>query len=277
MGAVGILIPAIIAVTALSVVLHNYSKKNKLLETELSRQSAKTGYVLNQDIIAGEKITADMITEVKLSGEDSVSIENANKDMLVEKYAKCTFVKGTVLNSQCVYEEEEYSSDMRIHEFDFIEISDMLQTGDFIDIRIAYPNGEDYIVVKHKQIMAMNEMSQEQPVKDYRIHIKVTEEEILRLASAYVDMNYYPGSRIYAVSYLDQFQQSGIVNCPVNSQVFQLLGWDPNTLNYVSSEEEQQRRTVLESNLLEYAVGNEEVVAIMEQDESTVDATNFFQ
>lgn len=278
MGAISMLIPMLLAVTSLTVLFYNCRQKNKMLETKLNQRNEITGYVLNKDIEAGEEITADMLYAVSMTGEKNTKIQSVDKKVLVGKFAKASFVKGTLLQSQCVYEEEEYSSDMRIHEFDFIDISNQLQNGEFVDIRIAYPNGEDYIVVNHKQIISIYALQPEQTDTGYKISMKVTEEEILRLASAYVDMSYYPGARIYAVSYLDQFQQAGMVDYPVNSQVFQLLGWNPNIMNYVSSPEEQQYRMTLEKNLSEFAVDSEVLMnSKMEQEEYTVDADSFFE
>lgn len=278
LGILSMLLPALIVIVALMITLGNCSAKNKKLEIELSKKDKSTGYVLVQDIIAGTEITSDMLKEISLMGHDQTTIQSIDKKELVGKYAKSSFKKGTYLNAQCIYDEEEYSSDMRIYEFDFIDVSRNLQAGEFVDIRIVFPNGEDYIVVNHKQIISISAVNPEQSETDYKIQIKVTEEEILRLASAYVDMNYYPESRIYAVSYVDQFQEAGVVNYPVNSQVFQLLGWNPNLIDYVSSQEEQQHRTELEKNLLVYARESSYIISSdINQEESTTNAVNFFE
>lgn len=278
MGTVSMLIPALLVIITLSVLYFKCSAQNQKLYTELGMQDKSTGYVLVQDIAAGTEIKADMLKKVSLTGEKNTAISSVTEKELIGGYAKSAFMKGSIINNQCIYKKEEYSQDMRIYEFDFIDISQTLQIGEFVDIRIAYPNGEDYIVVNHKQIIDICTENQELPETNQKIQMKVSEEEILRLASAYVDVRTYSESRIYAVSYLDQFQQSGIVNYPVNIQVFQLLDWNPNILDYIPSEEEQQHRTRLENNLQEYVKDSEVIInSALNQKEYSVDASAFLE
>ena len=130
----------------------------------------------------------------------------------------------------------------------------MVKTGDYVDVRITYPSGEDYIVANHKEVLDIHveENEQNQVQTKNILCMRVSEEEILRLASAYVDTVCYPDTRIYVIAYLDQFQQVGTVNYPVNPHVYQLLGWNPNVLDYEASGQEEQKRNILEENLLMY-------------------------
>lgn len=250
-GMLIILIPAIVVVTCLCIAMGEYKEKVKKLEQELDERKQVTGYVFAEDMKEGERIVNESLEEVILNSDKNGYIQPVKKDSLIGKYVKCDFAKGMVVNQQCLYAEEEYSSDTRIKEFDFVEIDTSIKNGDYIDIRIVYPNGEDYIVADHKELMSVSVLeSSTEPVKrNTLIQLYVSEEEILRLASAYVDTITYPGCRVYAVSYLDHFQESGEVNYPVNPHVFQLLGWDVNAIDYQPSKEEQQKRNTLEKNL----------------------------
>ena len=42
-------------------------------------------------------------------------------------------------------------SDVRTQEYNMITLLSQLQTGDFVDIRLRLPSGQDYIVVSKKQ------------------------------------------------------------------------------------------------------------------------------
>lgn len=254
-GAITIFLPACLVCIAFSLKMNAFMKENRVLSKKLEAQISQKGYVLLQEIKAGEKIEDDMLTEVVLTSKKGISIQAFSKSAIVGKYAKSEFKKGMMLNPQCVYEPMEYSKDMRVKMFDFIDLSPSINSGDYVDIRITYPNGEDYIIANHKLVLSVV-ASEKEDGTNQRVHIgmKVSEEEILRLTSAYVDTQCYTGTKIYAISYLDEFQQPGTVNYPVNMDVFQLLGWNPNLTDYVPSETESANRNKLEANLKAYGV-----------------------
>lgn len=254
-GAITIFLPACLVCMAISLKLNAYRKENRALSKKLEARVSQKGYVLLQGIKAGEKIEDDMLAEVVLTSKKGTSIQAFSRSAIVGNYAKSEFQKGMMLNPQCVYEPMEYSKDMRVKMFDFIELSPSINSGDYVDIRITYPNGEDYIIANHKLVLSVAASEKEDGTKErIRISMKVSEEEILRLTSAYVDTQCYTGTKIYAISYLDEFQQPGTVNYPVNMDVFQLLGWNPNLTNYVPSETESANRNKLEANLKTYGV-----------------------
>lgn len=254
-GAITIFLPACLVCIVLGLKMNAFRKENHVLSKKLETQVSQKGYVLLQEIEAGEKIEDDMLTEVVLTSKKGTSIQAVSKSAIVGNYAKSEFKKGTMLNPQCVYKPMEYSEDMRVKMFDFIDLNPSLNSGNYVDIRITYPNGEDYIIANHKLVLSVAARETDDGTKEkISISMKVTEEEILRLTSAYVDTQCYAGARIYAISYLDEFQQPGTVNYPVNMDVFQLLGWNPNLTDYVPSETESANRNKLEANLQTYGI-----------------------
>lgn len=245
------LLPALIAIVPMCITMSEYREQNQKLRQELSEKKQVTGYVFAKDMKEGEYIAEESLKKVTIRSEKKGYIHPMEKENLIGKRVKCNFTKGMAVNQQCLYAGEDYSADTRIKEFDFIEINTLIQDGDYIDIRIVYPNGEDYIVAEHKQLLSVSiQEPAEDPVRRNALtRLRVSEEEILRLASAYVDTMTYSGCKVYAISYLDHFQESAEVNYPVNPHVFQLLGWDENAIGYQPSGEEQQKRSALERNL----------------------------
>lgn len=250
-GALFTLIPACIICLGLVVVCRGYREQSETLKKENQDNQYVTAVVLQQNVAFGEQIEESMLSEITVCAKDLRGTKAVSKKKLAGMYAKGNFDKGTLLTEVCVYGEQEYSSDTRRKTFDFIELNPMARNGEYVDVRITYPNGEDYIVVSCKQIQYVNAQKETEDVaqQSNQISMEVTEEEILRLASAYVDHAAYAGTRIYAVSYLDRFQKSGTVDYPVNMDVFELLGWNPNAVGYTISEQEQQHRSQLEQNL----------------------------
>lgn len=260
-GAIAVLLPAAIVCTAVGFKCQRLWKENQRLEQWKQELSCETGYVLTQEVVPGQKIGKEMLQKVTVYTGDKQYIKPVEARELIGMYAKDSFAAGTIMHTECVYEESEYESDMRTRTYTFMNINEGIKTGDYVDIRIAYPNGEDYIITNHKKVLdvyeaSAQEESQEMPRQD-SIRLNVTEEELLRIASAYVDTVYYAGANIYVIAYLDQFQKPASVNYPVNPDVYELLGWNPNAVGYTVSELELHNRTVLEEHLKDFL--NEDV------------------
>lgn len=250
-GALAAALPACVLCVTMKMQCNKYRKQNEVLVKEKQEAMYITAVVLKKPVAAGERIEDDMLAEVTVCAGNMEGARNVSKKKLVGTFAKSSFQKGTFMNPECVYEEKQYSSDMRRKDFDFITGNSSLQSGDYVDVRVTYPNGEDYIVVSCKQveIKGTEQELQNGEISNMQIGMEVTEEEILRLASAYVDTVQYPGTVVYTVAYLDQFQPAGTVDYPVNMDVFELLGWNPNAVGYVVSQREQECREILEENL----------------------------
>lgn len=109
---------------------------------------------------------------------------------------------------------------VRLQEYDFVNRSSVFATGDYIDVRIAFPNGIDCMVLGCKKIEGGS---------DNTTILCVSEDEILRMASAKTDVNRYAGCVVYAVGYAGGKGEEGICNYPVNREVYKAYGWNPNT------------------------------------------------
>lgn len=257
-GAVTVFIPSVIVCAVLGMGYYGACKEKDSLDRRLQELSSQTGYILTKDVKAGEKIDSSMLQPVTVYAKGKTSIVPVRKSDLEGTYARASFDKGTALYKQCVYEEQEYASDMRAGTYTFMNINEGIAQGDYVDIRITYPDGEEYVVVRHKKVISLERADDEQETQELQnpdsICVNVSEEELLRIASAYVDTVFYPGTTVYAIAYLDRFQNPAEVNYPVNASVYELLGWDPNAVSYQPSETECQNRTVLEQHLASFMV-----------------------
>ncbi|ROR25705.1 hypothetical protein EDD66_11061 [Mobilisporobacter senegalensis] len=123
---------------------------------------------------------------------------------------------------------EEIAADLRLHYYNNIKLSDKISIGDYIDIRISYENGMDFIVLPKKRVI---DVSISNNNLESCIWLEVSEEEILRMSSAFVDLYHYERSVIYAVKYLNEAQNIAKANYPVNDEVRKLIDSDPNIIN----------------------------------------------
>lgn len=119
--------------------------------------------------------------------------------------------------------------DLRLYEVSFVELPYTLSLGDMIDIRIAFPTGQEYVVLSKKEVKGFERRATN--VHQGLLNLALEEEEALRMSSALVDSYLADGARVYMVKYIDPDQQAAAwVNYPVNEHVLQLLQENPNIL-----------------------------------------------
>lgn len=172
----------------------------------------------------------DVLTEADLTafvyemgdGESYLTVSEAAGSRLMEDTEE-----GVRLTRDAVYQGEPVGRDMRIHKYTCIKLTEKMKKGDYVDIRISFANGADFVLLSKKQIQEIA-LPQEEGSKEGVLWLNVSEEEILRLSSAVVDAFLNDGCSIYAVQYIQKSQEAAVVNYKVNDVVAQLIEDDPN-------------------------------------------------
>lgn len=238
----GVIISSIIFGSILVVEVFNYNVCKEELSEIKNEQKGYTNvkaYSLNSDKRKGDLISEKDLVELHLYGENNLT-GLASKNDLVNKELKIDVSKGTIMNLSMVHKQDKVADDVRLHIYSDIELHSDILEGSVVDIRITFPDGEDYVIANHKKIVKRIEDN---------ILINVNEEEILKLASAKVDRNTYQGTTIYAVLYVKDYQEAAKSDYPVNASVIELGSWDPNLLEEVFNSETANKRVVLETNM----------------------------
>ena len=145
---------------------------------------------------------------------DSYGTENVSEmdvlvdDAIVGRMVKANVSKNTpVLDSNLyVRDEEQPAKDLRIQEFNFIQIPSDVNTGDFVDVRIQFPTGENYRVVTAKRVEKAH-MEENDGVGQNTIFLNLNEEETLTMASAVIEAYMQDGVKLYASKYVDPANQ----------------------------------------------------------------------
>lgn len=283
----GVLITLVLAtlvIALLLIQLKNYKEK----EAQEQANSAKV-WVLNQDVISGQIITTDMLTqqeinktkipanaigdtsiltnysltdkegnelktvqkngetklylvdkdtkreqEINMEETGSYYIGSGDNKKIIEFYespiiAKVKMDKNTVLTMELVTRsDEKTTNDLRKQEYNMLILPTQLQTGEYIDIRLSLPSGQDYIVVSKKQV----EIPQIGGIdSEDTIWIKMTEGEILTMNNAIVDSYKMLGSKLYATIYTEAGVQDAATPTYVPSgEVAELINVNPNII-----------------------------------------------
>lgn len=182
-----------------------------------------TGYQIVKAVKKDEAISEDMLKAVNCNMEQ---VPAQLQDILNSK-ARINLSEGVLLTNSHLLSKKKLTDDMRIHNFPYICLTNHMKKGDYIDVRISFANGGDFVLLSKKQIEDISFMDTE-GTNSNSLWLKVSEEELLRLSSAAVDSYLNEGCKIYAIEYISETQKEAVVNYTVSDMIKQLIEDDPN-------------------------------------------------
>lgn len=156
--------------------------------------------------------------------------------------------------------KEEWKEEERAIEIRAVQLADSLQEGDQVDVRIRYPDGEEYILLSKRGCYNINK-------EESRMTMWLCEEELLRLSSSMVDA-VYTDSLLYLVRYHKELEQkpSKITYIP-RKEVQQLIKNDPNIVGKAESILSNKLREELEERQLRWKESSETTDWVRQQRE----------
>ncbi len=223
----GIAVAALVFI-ALIVVIILGKKKLDTTKTELDNlnqeliDNQRLVYVASKEIVKGEKI------------EENVNVmqQQIYTGLPESSYMTSDQLGQTAIVDVAPYEpimsnmitEIEVTKDLRWYEVAVANLMLTQKNYDVVDVRIMFPNGEDYTVLPKKTITDL--------LLDTNVFtVQANEDEIMRMASAIVDAYTTTGARIYTTKYVESnIQEESIPNYPVKPEVLDLINKDPNIL-----------------------------------------------
>ena len=142
--------------------------------------------------------------------------------------AKLDLMKNTVVTADLVVQSDEViTDDVRREEYNMITLPVDLMTDDYIDIRIMFPNGQNFIVVS-KALVEIPQNPDGTYISD-TIWLNLREDEILMMSSAIVEAYGVQGAKIYATKYAEPGMQAAATpNYVPNQDVLAEIQRDPN-------------------------------------------------
>lgn len=272
-GLIGFLCATILGAVVVLFILY----RTQTINQELSDLKAlqKKVYIASNYVESGAEVTLETFKSTKiqtdLSSDDLISNDtfefmDDKTGELIEKYdskgnpikktmvAKTNIAPGTIITKDMLEEvDTQTTDDQRLQEYNMIILPTLLKNGNFIDIRLQLPEGEDYIVVSKKQVVYTDATT---------VWLKLNEDEILSLGNAIVEAYTINGSKLYATSYTEPGRQdAAIPTYPVSQAVLTLINNDPNVLQkakeglwerYNSQEQVEQRNNHINTALSDY-------------------------
>ncbi|NLJ89319.1 MAG: hypothetical protein GX323_00345 [Clostridiales bacterium] len=186
-------------------------------------------YKARDDIIAGQTIKEEDLEYVEIYSSQA-SNYYFNKEHF-GMISKIDVRKGTYLLLDMLAKDEKVSN-LRELEYNLLYASSNLKESDYVDVRILFPNGEDYVVLSKKNLKNLNH-------ETGNCFLWLSEKEILDMAGAIVDTYMYPGSKIYTSRYLEpQLQEASVINYKPNLYTLDLTQKNTNILRNIDGLDE---------------------------------------
>ena len=200
----------------------------------------KEAYIPKEEIKYGTILTQELFEKVNIKLETEQGLLLDETDM--GKINTVTLPAGSVV-LKSMTSESKLADDIREVEFNMFLIQSNQEDGDFVDVRITFPNGESYIVLSKKQLKALN-------LKENTVWLWLDESEILNISSAIIDAYIHPGSKLHVTTYvLPGLQEAAIPFYPANTDVLDLMKKDPNILQKASDTLAREARATLVNHL----------------------------
>ncbi len=230
-------------------------------EEKAEQEAMKDAYVLTSDVKSGESINASVMKKQKVSGDlvpnnrfvDANFVDEEGNE-IEDLVAKIDLNRGTIVTADMVtISSEKATDDIRIQEYNIATLPTEIQTGDYVDIRIRFPSGLDYIIVSKKQINILQAGGVDS-VDTFTVNL--SEDETLLMSCAIVEAFAVNGTEIYVNRYRDPGMQAAATpTYQLNDQVQRLVSNNPNItdeakaalFNRYSSEERGKINAHIES------------------------------
>lgn len=204
-------------------------------EEQKEKNSLVTVYILNKNLRSGEEFSQSDLKTTQVIKTNAPTDYLTPSDLGEKNMAKISLTKGTVLSKEMIYtENNEIGKDVRKQEYNMLILPTDLETGEFIDIRLSLPSGQDYIVVSKKKVEIPNIGGVD---STDTIWINLSEDEILSMSNAIYDAYKVKGSLLYVNRYTEAgLQEAATPTYPVNREVLELIQGDPNILTNAKNE-----------------------------------------
>lgn len=216
---------------------------NIMYQTELSNNQ-QTVYVATDFINAGDIVTdtgenANVEKQTVYTGLESYNYITESE---MNTRAKVDIAAGVPVMYNMVT-DVVVDNDTRDYEISVANLTTDQKENDVVDIRVIFPNGEDYVILSKKQITNLN-------LENCVFTSQLNEEEILRFASAIVDAYMTTGARIYTTRYVEEnIQETSTPNYPVRETTIALINSDPNVVTKATETLNLEARLSLEQRL----------------------------
>lgn len=176
-------------------------------------------FCFNNAMKAGDAITKDVI-EIRPSTVEATPLDIfTNIEDIIGKTVKISCTEGTIITQSIVMDSPLKANE---RELDIVldEVPIALKAGDFVDVRISFPLGQDYIAMSHKKVIG---------VYDNVLKLIVDQKDIYTYESMKTDASIYVATKLYAIKYIEPgIQAAAVTYYPVSREIMETMLLDEN-------------------------------------------------
>lgn len=185
------------------------------------------------------------LTEELFHYKEVYTSQNQSTYMEADDFGKVALIsipQGTYVQKSMLL-DDKVEDNVREAMFNCIQLANHIGNHDVVDVRIFYPNGENYVVLSKKIIQNHSE--------DYlQCFLWLSEEEILMMSSAIVDAFLFPGAYLYTTKYVHPtVQEASIVTYQASLSTQELIARNPNIVEIAARNLSENLRKELENRL----------------------------
>ena len=263
LGMLVMLIIAAIVIALLFMQLINLKRAQDELEA-----AKRVVYVVSEDISSGSGVQISAI-EGDTSRVPNIQQEEADGAVVPENVAtssdfysdegltqprsdivaKIDLKAGTILTKDMLTtSSEQVTNDLRRQEYNMLSLPTDLVDGDFVDVRIRFGNGQDYIVVAKKQV-TIPEIAGA-PAEGV-ITINLSEDETIAMSSAIIETYQLSTTEMYVTRYTDPgMQVAATPTYPPNAEALNLMDSNPNIVEEAKAAIANRYNRTLRENFI---------------------------
>lgn len=199
-----------------------------------------TVYQLNTDANSGTQMQDFQFSMVDVP-EYSIPVNAITSLEDIEGfYYKITLNSGTIVTSDMLM-QQKLTDDERTLDVVLDEIPIGIEVGDYVDIRIAFPLGQDFIVMSHKEVVEINGST---------LKLIVSQQDFYSYQSMQTDEALFSSTKAYGSTYIEGgVQVAAQQYYPVSLDVLKTMLLDPN-IDTSDYSDVLKRREQLEEQLL---------------------------
>lgn len=213
-----------------------------------------TVYTVSSAVKAGDVVLEENIESFTIpSSVDNDQYVHSISE-LTDRVFKIAVNPGTPITTNMTM-AEVIEDDMRDRDIVLDRYTVGLEIGDYIDVRITMPYGDDYVVIPHKRVYALG---------DNTVKLYLSEFEWFQYQGAMVDyyLNVDYGATIYADKYIEPgIQQAAVKYYAVPTNIAALIQKNPNIIDKAEANDLNTWRSAIE-----------ELLIIFRDEEDTVDS-----
>lgn len=196
----------------------SYQLENDALNRRII-QNQRLVYRATKSIPAGSAVTDENTAQMLVPSNMDQGLYMTEDDIgkiAVVDIAADQDILFTMLGSDDIFSVREC-------EYALLALNNNLKVNDFVDVRILYPNGENYTVISKKCVKGIDLATNE-------IFMWLNETELMDMSSAIVDVFLHEGAILYTTKYIEDGQEELTVNYQPSKDVMVAIANDPNII-----------------------------------------------